>query len=80
MTLPVKMAYPKLHQTLVDALSERELEVLRLLAQGSSNAAIAEQLVVTTSTIKRHVSNIFSKLAVSSRTEAVARARELEIL
>jgi len=80
LTLPVKTTYPKLHRPLIDALSERELEVLRLLARGSSNAAIAEQLVVATSTIKRHVSNIFSKLAVNNRTEAVARARELEIL
>jgi LuxR family maltose regulon positive regulatory protein len=67
-------------QSLVDPLSARELEVLRLLAKGASNAAIAEQLVLATSTVKRHMSNMFLKLAVSNRTEAVARARELKIL
>jgi LuxR family maltose regulon positive regulatory protein len=80
LALPVKTVHPKPVQLLVDPLSARELEVLRLLVRGASNAAIAQQLVVATSTIKRHMSNIFSKLAVSNRTEAVARARELEIL
>jgi LuxR family maltose regulon positive regulatory protein len=79
-SLSMTTANPKPLQPLLDPLSARELEVLHLLARGASNATIAEQLVVATSTIKRHVSNIFSKLAVSNRTEAVARARELEIL
>jgi LuxR family maltose regulon positive regulatory protein len=60
-----------------EALTERELEVLRLLAAGHSNQAIAEELVVAVGTIKRHVSNIMSKLGVQSRLHAVARAREL---
>jgi len=80
LSLPVKKVPPKLLQPLIDPLSERELEVLRLLAEGASNAAIAEQLIVATGTVKRHMSNIFSKLAVSNRTQAVARARELAIL
>jgi ATP/maltotriose-dependent transcriptional regulator MalT len=65
---------------LVDPLSQRELEVLRLLAGGASNEEIAERLVIAVSTAKRHVSNIFGKLTVSSRTQAVARARALGLL
>ena len=66
--------------SLLDPLSERELEVLHLIANGDSNYEIAEQLVVAVSTVKRHVSNIFSKLAVISRTQAVAQARKLGLL
>jgi len=61
-------------------LSEREQEVLRLLAQGASNQEIAEQLVVTAATVKFHVSNILSKLQARNRTQAVARARGLGLL
>ncbi|HSH80014.1 MAG TPA: LuxR C-terminal-related transcriptional regulator, partial [Herpetosiphonaceae bacterium] len=60
-----------------EVLTERELEVLRLLAAGRSNQAIAQELVVAIGTVKRHVSNILSKLQVESRLEAAARAREL---
>ena len=59
------------------ALSERELEVLRLVAQGLSDRAVAEHLVVVTGTVKRHLSNIYGKLGVRSRTQALARARAL---
>jgi LuxR family maltose regulon positive regulatory protein len=65
---------------LVDPLSERELEILRLIALGSSNPEIAEELVVAIGTVKSHTGNIYSKLGVRNRTEAVARARELDLL
>jgi LuxR family transcriptional regulator, maltose regulon positive regulatory protein len=65
---------------LVEPLTARELDVLRLLAAGAPNRAIAKELVVTLDTVKRHVSNLFRKLEVANRTQAVARARELELL
>jgi LuxR family maltose regulon positive regulatory protein len=65
---------------LLDPLSERELEVLRLIAQGLSNREISKRLFRALSTIKGHNQTIFEKLQVQSRTEAVARARELELL
>ncbi len=66
--------------TLVEPLSPRELEVLRLVAEGRSNRGIADLLVVAPSTVKKHVSNIFGKLGVQSRTQCVARARELRLI
>jgi LuxR family maltose regulon positive regulatory protein len=65
---------------LVEPLTERELEVLRLLADGRSNQAIAAELVISLDTVKRHVSHLFSKLEVANRTQAVSRARELGLL
>lgn len=67
-------------QPLIDPLSERELEVLRLIAQGLSNQEITQKLVVALSTVKGHNLRIFAKLQAKSRTEAVARAREMGIL
>jgi ATP/maltotriose-dependent transcriptional regulator MalT len=61
-------------------LSERELEVLTLLASGRTNSEIAGDLFVAVGTVKSHVNNIYSKLEVRNRAEAVARARELELL
>ena len=61
-------------------LSERELEVLRLMAQGATNHEIAEQLVITVGTVKSHINHILGKLNSHNRTEAVARARELSLL
>jgi LuxR family maltose regulon positive regulatory protein len=65
---------------LVVALSDRELEVLGLLASGKPNQAIAEELVVTVDTVKSHVGHILGKLGAANRTQAVARARELGLL
>jgi LuxR family maltose regulon positive regulatory protein len=71
---------PPLTEALIDPLTERELEVLRLLAEGLSNKEIAERLIVAPSTVKQHLKNIYSKLDVHSRTQAVARGRELALL
>ena len=57
-------------------LSERETELLALIAQGRSNQEIADQLGLTLKTVRNHVSNIFSKLQVADRAQAVIRARE----
>ena len=65
---------------LVEPLSDRELEVLRLIALGKTNQEIARQLVVARGTIKAHAASIYRKLDVANRTEAVARARQLGIL
>ena len=67
-------------QPLLDPLSEREQEVLQLLAGGASNQEIATALVVTPGTVKLHVSHILSKLGVNSRTRAILRARDLGLL
>ena len=66
--------------TLVEPLTERELEVLRLIAEGLSNREIAERLFLALSTVKGHTRIIFDKLQVQRRTEAVARARGLGLL
>lgn len=65
---------------LPDPPTERELEVLRLIAEGLSNYDIAVRLFLGVSTVKTHVNRIFSKLCVKNRTQAVARARELRLL
>jgi LuxR family maltose regulon positive regulatory protein len=65
---------------MVEPLSERELEVLRLVAQGLSNRKISQRLFLAVNTVKGHNQKIFDKLQVQSRTEAVARARELGLL
>jgi LuxR family maltose regulon positive regulatory protein len=65
---------------LIEPLTSRELEVLRLMAAGLSNAAMAEQLVVSVGTIKTHLKHIYGKLAVESRTQAVAQAHTLGLL
>ncbi len=67
-------------QSLIEPLSQRELEVLQLIAQGLSNREISERLFLALNTVKGHNRKIFSKLQVQSRTEAVARARELDLL
>jgi LuxR family maltose regulon positive regulatory protein len=65
---------------MIEPLSPRELEVLRLIAQGFSNQEIADRLFLALSTVKGHTRIIFDKLQVQRRTEAVARARELGLL
>lgn len=65
---------------LVESLSERELEVLRLVAAGRSNRQIADQLVVSLSTVKSHVHNVSGKLDAQNRTQMAARARELKLI
>ena len=67
-------------QPLVEPLSDRELEVLDLLANGLSNKQIAKTLVISVETVKKHLKNIYGKLGVHSRTEAVARGRDIDIL
>src|SRR4029079_9658843 len=63
-----------------EQLSQREREVLQLIAQGLSNREISERLFLALDTVKGHNQRIFSKLQVQRRTEAVARARELGLL
>ena len=64
----------------VDPLSPRELELLRLVAQGLSNQEIGERLFLALDTVKGHNRRIYAKLQVQRRTEAVARARELGLI
>jgi LuxR family transcriptional regulator, maltose regulon positive regulatory protein len=68
-------AHPSPNTGLIEPLSARELEVLRLLAEGMSNQEIAVQLVISLTTVKTHASNIYGKLGVQSRRQAVAKAR-----
>jgi LuxR family maltose regulon positive regulatory protein len=67
-------------ESLLEPLSDRELEVLRLIAEGLANAQIAARLYIEIGTVKRHVNHIFGKLGVASRTQALARARALKLL
>ncbi len=62
-------------EPLVEALTKREMEVLQLIVAGDSNQEIADKLVITVSAVKKHTGNIFGKLGVKSRTQAIARAR-----
>jgi ATP/maltotriose-dependent transcriptional regulator MalT len=64
---------------LVEALTERESEVLQLLAKGASNREIAQHLILSVNTVKKHVLNICGKLGVQSRTQAIAKARSLNL-
>ena len=70
---------PKI-EGLMDPISERELEVLHLIAAGLSNREIADKLFISLNTVKTHTKNINSKLDVNSRIKAVARAKELKLL
>ncbi len=65
---------------LLTPISDREIEVLRLIADGKSNASIADSLYISVSTVKTHINNLYSKLGVESRTQALARAKEYNLL
>ena len=71
---------PPQAQPLVEPLSERELDILRLLSQGASNKEIADDLVITVGTVKNHVTSILAKLGVRDRTQAALKAKELGIM
>jgi len=78
---PAKLQPSKLQPSeLIEPLTDRELEVLHLLAAGNSNQEIAAHMVVSLNTVKKHSSNLYGKLGVTSRTQAIARARELGLL
>jgi LuxR family maltose regulon positive regulatory protein len=66
-------------QLLIEPLSQREMEVLKLIEAGHSNQEIAAKLVISIPTVKRHISNIYAKLGVKSRTQAVSLGRELSL-
>ena len=66
--------------SLVEPLTEREMDVLRLLVAGMSNAEIAEELVIAVSTVKSHINHLYGKLDAQSRTQAVAKAQALDLL
>jgi LuxR family maltose regulon positive regulatory protein len=65
---------------MVDPLSEREMEVMQLISEGDTNAEIAQSLHITTGTVKNHIKNIYSKLNVHNRAQAIARARQLGLI
>jgi LuxR family maltose regulon positive regulatory protein len=77
---PVAPVSPAETERLVEPLTVRETEVLLLVAAGDSNRTIAKKLVITISAVKKHTGNLFGKLNVNSRTQAVARARALGLL
>ena len=82
-TQPAAMPQSKIENPetkMFEPLSQRELEVLQLVAQGLSNNEIGERLFLALDTVKGHNRNIYSKLQVQRRTEAIARARELGLL
>jgi ATP/maltotriose-dependent transcriptional regulator MalT len=78
--LPDEKATAKADERLPEPLSGRELEVLALMAAGESNGEIAARLFISTTTVKTHINNLYRKLGTSSRTRAVARARELGLI
>ncbi len=71
---------PAAAQPLVEPLSDRELEILQILASGASNREIAQQLFIAEGTVKNHVTNILGKLNVRDRTQAALKAKELGLI
>ena len=78
-SIPVPTSRP-LSSIIQSDLSEREIEVLRLIAKGATNREIAEQLVISEGTVKNHISNILSRLGLRDRTQAALYAREAGLL
>jgi LuxR family maltose regulon positive regulatory protein len=74
------LAVPSPAHSLLEPLTGRELEILRLLVAGLSNAAMARELVITVGTVKSHINHIYGKLGVQSRSQAIARAHSLHLL
>ena len=77
---PLSQAGSTTPQPLIEPLTDREMEVLRLLAEGLSNREIAERLVITEGTVKNHVSNLIAKLNVRDRTQAILKAQEFDLI
>ena len=77
---PTAEGYVATSESDYEALSEREIEVLLLVADGASNREIAEQLFISIGTVKKHINNMFLKLDAHSRTQATAIARDLNLL
>jgi len=71
---------PAMHPDLIEALSERELDVLRLLGSDLGGPEIARELAISENTMRTHTRNIYEKLGVSGRRAAVSRAEELHLL
>ena len=71
---------PASAQSLIDPLSDRELEILALITAGLKNQEIADQLVISLNTVLYHTKNIYSKLGVNKRALAIAKARELKLI
>lgn len=77
---PAPVRQPTTGAGLMDPLTDRELEMLKLVALGLSNRQIAERVFVTLGTVKKHLNNIYSKLGVASRTQAIVKGSELGLL
>jgi LuxR family maltose regulon positive regulatory protein len=75
-----RFGVPLSASALIEPLSERELEVLRLIVAGLSNKEIALELVLAIGTIKKHINNIYGKLGVNRRAQAIRRAQELDLI
>ena len=79
-TVPIAKELTIYTEDLVEPLSQREIEVLRLIAEGYKYKEIAERLVVSINTVRHHTRNVYGKLDVNNRTGAVAKARDLNLL
>ena len=78
--LPVKGSPVPAYSVISEPLSDREVEVLGLIAEGYSNDEIGKRLYIAMSTVKRHINNIYGKLGVKNRTQAIKTARKIGLL